>query len=99
MSLSSAGTKAPTLVGNGMRMLTNMTLINQSSVVVCVQLCLTLCDPVDCRPPGSSVHGISQARMQEWVPVSFLDFVNCGPNSMLNLPHLEPLYEYALTLA
>ena len=30
-------------------------------------LCVTLCDPVDCSPPGSSVHGISQARTLEWV--------------------------------
>ena len=28
-----------------------------------VQLCPTLCDPIDCSPPGSSVHGISQARI------------------------------------
>ena len=27
---------------------------------------LTLCDPVDCSPPGSSVHGISQARILQW---------------------------------
>ena len=27
----------------------------------------TLCDPVDCSPPGSSVHGILQARILEWV--------------------------------
>ena len=31
------------------------------------QLCLTLCDPVDCSPLGSSVHGIFQARIPEWV--------------------------------
>ena len=30
--------------------------------------CPTLCDPVDCSPPGSSVHGILQARGLEWVP-------------------------------
>ena len=30
-------------------------------------LCLTLCDPVDCSPPGSSVHGILQSRILEWV--------------------------------
>ena len=30
------------------------------------QSCPTLCDPMDCSPPGSSVHGISQARMLEW---------------------------------
>ena len=35
------------------------------------QLCLTLCDPVDCSPPGSSVHGILQARILEWVAISF----------------------------
>ena len=29
--------------------------------------CLTLCDPTDCSPPGSSVHGILQARTLEWV--------------------------------
>ena len=32
-----------------------------------LQLCLTLCDPVDCNPPGSSVHAISQARLLEWL--------------------------------
>ena len=31
-----------------------------------LQSCLTLCDPMDCTPPGSSVHGISQARTLEW---------------------------------
>ena len=35
--------------------------------VLCAQFCLTLCDPMDCSPPGSSVHGILQARMLEWV--------------------------------
>ena len=35
------------------------------------QSCPTLCYPVDCRPPGSSVHGILQARILEWVAISF----------------------------
>ena len=35
------------------------------------QSCLTLCDPVDCSPPGSSVHGILQARILEWVAYHF----------------------------
>ena len=35
------------------------------------QSCLTLCDPVDCSLPGSSVHGILQARILEWVVISF----------------------------
>ena len=33
--------------------------------------CLTLCDPMDCSPPGSSVHGISQARILKWIAISF----------------------------
>ena len=33
--------------------------------------CLTLCDLTDCSPPGSSVHGIFQARMWKWVAISF----------------------------
>ena len=35
------------------------------------KLCLTLLRPMDCSPPGSSVHGISQARILEWVAISF----------------------------
>ena len=35
------------------------------------KLCLTLCHPMDCSPPGSSFHGISQARILEWVSISF----------------------------
>ena len=34
-----------------------------------LQLCLTLCDPMDCRLPGSSVHEIFQARILEWVVI------------------------------
>ena len=36
-----------------------------------LQSCLTLCDPIDCSPPGSSVPGILQARILEWVAISF----------------------------
>ena len=35
------------------------------------QLCPTLCDPMDCSPPGFSVHGIFQARVLKWVTISF----------------------------
>ena len=35
------------------------------------QACLILCDRVDCSPPGSSVHGISQARILEWGAIFF----------------------------
>ena len=37
------------------------------------QLCLTLCDPMDSSPPGSSAHGIFQARVLEWGAIAFSD--------------------------
>ena len=39
--------------------------------VLVTQLCSTLCDPTDYRPSGSSVHGIFQARILEWVAIPF----------------------------
>ena len=39
--------------------------------LMCGQSCLTLCDLMDCSPPGFSVHGISQARILEWVVIPF----------------------------
>ena len=36
-----------------------------------LQLCLTLCDPIDGSPPGSPVPGILKARTLEWVAISF----------------------------
>ena len=33
----------------------------------------TLCDPMDCSPPGSSIHGIFQARVLEWGAIAFSD--------------------------
>ena len=36
-----------------------------------LQLCPTLCDPIDSSPPGSSVHGIFQARVLEWGAIAF----------------------------
>ena len=44
---------------------------NQQSESEVPQSCLTLCNPVDSSPPGSSIHGIFQARMLEWVAISF----------------------------
>ena len=37
-----------------------------------LQLRPTLCNPMDCSPPGSSVHGILQARKLEWVAIAFI---------------------------
>ena len=39
--------------------------------VLVTQSCLTVCDPGDCSPPGSSVHGIFQAKILEWVAIPF----------------------------
>ena len=39
--------------------------------VLDAQSCLTLCDSMDCSLPGSSVHGILQARILEWVAMPF----------------------------
>ena len=45
-------------------------LVNQSESEV-AQSCPTLCSPMDCSPPGSSVHRIFQERVLEWVAISF----------------------------
>ena len=39
--------------------------------VILAKSCPTLCNPMDCSPPGSSVHGIFQARILEWVAIPF----------------------------
>ena len=39
--------------------------------VLVAQSCLTFCNTIDRSPPGSSVHGILQARILEWVAISF----------------------------
>ena len=44
--------------------------LNDNNILFCslaAQSCLTLCDPMDCSPPGCSVHRILQARILEWV--------------------------------
>ena len=40
-------------------------------IMLVAQLCLTLCNPMDCSLPGSSVHGIFQARVLEWGAIAF----------------------------
>ena len=47
-----------------------MKVKSQSEVA---QSCLTLSDPMDCSPPGSSVHGIFQARVLEWSAIAFFE--------------------------
>ena len=45
-------------------------LIGYKGKVLVAQSCLTLCNPTACRPQGSSVHGILQARIPEWVAIA-----------------------------
>ena len=44
---------------------------SKSECVIVTQLNTTLCDPMDCSLPGSSVHGILQEGILEWVTISF----------------------------
>ena len=46
-------------------------LHSRSTFCVCTQSQPTLCNPMDCSPSGSSVHGILQARILEWVAICF----------------------------
>ena len=63
------------------------------SVITHVQL---FCDPLDCGPPGSSVHGIFQARVLEWVAIAFSAFVILGKIKRNTIKHVEAIVE-ALT--
>ena len=45
--------------------------VSPAAAAQSLQSCPTLSDPMDCSPPGSSVPGISQARVLEWVAISF----------------------------
>ena len=52
-----------------------------------LQSCMTLCDPMDCSPLGSSVHGILQARILEWVATPPRDLPD-----QETVPVLSPLF-------
>ena len=59
-------------------------------MVFCVsvaQLYPTLCDPMDCNPPGSSVHGIFQAKILEWVAIFLLKGIFLTQELNLHLLH------------
>ena len=49
------------------QMVKNLPAMQEKVKVLVTQSCLTLCDPMDCSPPGSSVPGILQARILDWV--------------------------------
>ena len=58
--------------------------------VLVIQLRLTLCDPMDCSPPGSSFHGILQASILEWVAIPFFK-IFLTQESNLGLPHCRQI--------
>ena len=62
-------------------------------IVLCLvaQLCLILCDPMNYSLPGSSVHGIFQARVLEWVAISFSQEIFPTQGSNLGLPHCRQI--------
>ena len=53
-----------------------------------LQSCLTLCDPIDCSSPGSSAHGILQARILEQVAISF----SRGSSQLKDRTHLSYVF-------
>ena len=55
------------------------------------QLCPTLCDPMDCSLPGSSVHGILQARILEWVTIPFSRGSSQPRNQIWGLLHCRQI--------
>ena len=73
-----------------------------------LQSCLTLCDPIDCRPPGCSVHGILQARIVEWVAMpssresapprdrTLVSYVSCTGRWVLVPIPGEPIYLFIM---
>ena len=60
------------------------------------KLCLTLCDPMNCSPPGFSVHGIFQGRILEWVVFSSFSWGSSWPR---NQTHVFFLYWQADSLS
>ena len=65
-----------------MHPLSVLVLVTHALRAKLLQSCPTPCDPMDCSLPGSSVHGILQARIGEWVA--------CSPPGELPCPGIEP---------
>ena len=61
----------PPLNANSMKSLSAFRSIYSAATAKWLQSCPTLCDPIDGSPPGAPVPGILQARILEWVAISF----------------------------
>ena len=61
--------KQPSLATRSMGILIHA--LSDAAAAKSLQSCPTVYDPMDCSPPGFSVHGILQARTLEWVAISF----------------------------
>jgi len=62
------------------------------------QSCQILCNPMDCSPPGSSIHGIFQARVLEWVAIAFSNYIYIYHIYILSQIFF-PLVDYYKTLS
>ena len=64
------GTSSPYLLEAEVQRPVTLPFLHSCHLLLVPQSCLPLCDPMDCSPPGSSVHGTLQARKLEWVAIS-----------------------------
>ena len=69
--MTAAKTEAARVLGPRVSFEGKNTNVSQKSESEVTQLCLTLCNPVDCSLPGSSIHEMVQERILEWVAISF----------------------------
>ena len=61
------------------------------------QSCLTLSDPMDCSPPGSSIHGIFEARVLEWGAIAFSECLLAANNKSVLLYSFGLVVSFGLT--
>ena len=85
--------------GVGCRFLLQCIKVKSESEVA--QSCLTLSDPMDCIPPGSSIHGVFQARVLEWVAIAFSKHTHTHTHThtqMCTLPLDNPYPYFSIML-
>ena len=73
------------MIGLHSLLLLNVILLDRYTILL--SLAWLICNPMDYSPPGSSVHGISQARILEWVAISFSRGSSRRQGSNLHLLH------------